>query len=71
MTSTTIPWFETLTDSVAALGAAAREARTAHRAARAAGAQCSLDRLRPVDGASPSPGRPRRFRNGRTTGRSS
>ncbi|MGW5850504.1 hypothetical protein ACWFQ8_21580 [Streptomyces sp. NPDC055254] len=56
MTSTTMPWFETLTDSVAALGAAAREARTAHRAARAAGAQYHLHRLRNVDGAVTVPG---------------
>ncbi|KOU72541.1 hypothetical protein ADK61_26790 [Streptomyces sp. XY66] len=57
MKSTTRPWFETLTDSVTALGAAAREARTAHRAAQAAGAQYNLDRLRLLDGAITVPGR--------------
>ncbi|MFJ3727019.1 hypothetical protein ACIPYQ_31260 [Streptomyces sp. NPDC090045] len=56
MTRTVIPWFETLTDSVSALGAAAREARIAHRAAQAAGAQYNLDRLRHVDGAVTVPG---------------
>ncbi|GGR85797.1 hypothetical protein Snoj_44230 [Streptomyces nojiriensis] len=56
MKSTTIPWFETLTDSVSALGAAAREARTAHRAAQAAGAQYNLDRLQYADGAVTAPG---------------
>ncbi|MFD9617863.1 hypothetical protein ACFWB2_11365 [Streptomyces virginiae] len=55
MTRTTLPWFETLTDSVAALGAAAREARIAHRAA---GAQYNLNRLRPVDGAITDPCQP-------------
>ncbi|MDX3536960.1 hypothetical protein PV721_21805 [Streptomyces sp. MB09-01] len=54
---TTVPWFETLTDSVSALGAAARETRTAHRAAEAAGAQYNLDRLRLLDGAITVPGR--------------
>ncbi|MFE5674028.1 hypothetical protein ACFQ7B_01240 [Streptomyces erythrochromogenes] len=58
MKSTTMPWFETLTDSVTALGAAAREARTAHRAAQAAGAQYNLARLRPVNGAITDPGEP-------------
>ncbi|MER6255724.1 hypothetical protein ABT224_30670 [Streptomyces sp. NPDC001584] len=58
MTRTTIWWFETLTDSVSALGAAAREARTAHRAAQAAGAQYKFDRLRHVDGAIADPCQP-------------
>ncbi|WP_329101933.1 hypothetical protein [Streptomyces sp. NBC_01439] len=58
MTTTTIPWFETLTDSLSALGAAAREARIAHRAAQAAGAQYHLARLRPVHGAISIPGQP-------------
>ncbi|MCX4800608.1 hypothetical protein OG594_02785 [Streptomyces sp. NBC_01214] len=56
MTSTTIWWFETLTDSVSALGAAAREARIAHRAAQAAAAQYDLGRLRPFDGEITVPG---------------
>ncbi|WP_183064601.1 hypothetical protein [Streptomyces sp. gCLA4] len=58
MKSTTMPWFETLTDSVASLGAAAREARAAHRAAQAAGAQFKFDRLRDVVGAIADPCRP-------------
>ncbi|MFE5521405.1 hypothetical protein ACFQ9Q_27320 [Streptomyces virginiae] len=57
MTRTTMPWFETLTDSVSALGAAAREARTAHRAAQAAASHYNLDRLAHVDGAITVPGR--------------
>ncbi|MCX4805073.1 hypothetical protein OG594_26280 [Streptomyces sp. NBC_01214] len=58
MTRTTIGWFETLTDSVSALGATAREARIAHRAAQAAGAQYKFDRLRHVDGAIADPCQP-------------
>ncbi|MFD7980844.1 hypothetical protein [Streptomyces sp. NPDC059071] len=50
MSPKTMPWFETLTDSVYALGAAAREARTAHQAAQAARAQYDLDRVRLLDG---------------------
>ncbi|MGP3685411.1 hypothetical protein ACTVZO_11990 [Streptomyces sp. IBSNAI002] len=57
MPRTAMPWFETLTDSVSALGAAAREARIAHRAAQAASEQYNPDRLRPVDGAITIPGR--------------
>ncbi|MGY3335941.1 hypothetical protein ACVW0K_002040 [Streptomyces filamentosus] len=57
MTRTTLPWFETLTDSVFALGAAARETRTAHRAAQAAVAQYDLDRVRLLDGEITVPGR--------------
>ncbi|MFI8792262.1 hypothetical protein [Streptomyces sp. NPDC055105] len=44
------PWFESLTDSVLALGAAARETRAAARAAELADAAYDVDRLRPVDG---------------------
>ncbi|MFI1809897.1 hypothetical protein ACH414_06090 [Streptomyces sp. NPDC020422] len=50
MTRKTLPWFESLTDSVFALGAAARETRTAHQAAKAAAAQYDLDRVRLLDG---------------------
>ncbi|WP_328632797.1 hypothetical protein [Streptomyces sp. NBC_00356] len=46
----TEPWFESLTDSAFALGAAARETRAAARAAELADAAYDLDRLRPVDG---------------------
>ncbi|WP_314244915.1 hypothetical protein [Streptomyces sp. DSM 40907] len=56
MTSTMIWWFESLSGSVSALGAAAREARTAHRAAQAATAHYSLDRLRHVNGEITVPG---------------
>ncbi|MDW6061341.1 hypothetical protein SAZ11_29155 [Streptomyces sp. FXJ1.4098] len=45
-----MPWFETLTDSVYALGAAAREAQRAARTAELAREAYDLDRLRPVDG---------------------
>ncbi|MEU8877584.1 hypothetical protein AB0D24_41945 [Streptomyces javensis] len=45
-----MPWFESLTDSVYALGAAAREAQRAARAAELARDAYDLDRLRPVDG---------------------
>ncbi|MBW8088492.1 hypothetical protein IGW14_10710 [Streptomyces hygroscopicus subsp. hygroscopicus] len=45
-----MPWFETLTDSVYALGAAAREAQRAARTAELARDAYDLDRLRPVDG---------------------
>ncbi|MFD4915942.1 hypothetical protein ACFWNR_22305 [Streptomyces virginiae] len=58
MTRTTMPWFETLTDSVAALGAAAQEARAARRAAQAAGTQVKFDRLRHVVGSIADPCRP-------------
>ncbi|MFE7411468.1 hypothetical protein [Streptomyces laurentii] len=51
-----LPWFETLTDSAYALGAAAREARTAHQAAQAAAAQYDLDRVRLLDGEITVPG---------------
>ncbi|MFB8046953.1 hypothetical protein ACFC8F_37305 [Streptomyces hydrogenans] len=50
MTRTALPWFETLTDSTFALGAAARETHTAHQAAQAATAQYNLDRIRLLDG---------------------
>lgn len=45
-----MPWFERLTDSVYALGAAAREAQRAARTADLACDAYDLDRLRPVDG---------------------
>ncbi|MEU8870276.1 hypothetical protein AB0D24_03775 [Streptomyces javensis] len=45
-----MPWFESLTDSVYALGAAAREAQRAARTAELARDAYDLDRLRPVDG---------------------
>ncbi|MEU9236829.1 hypothetical protein [Streptomyces subrutilus] len=50
MKTTTMPWFETLTDSVYALGAAAREAQHAHQGAALNAAQYDLDRVRFVDG---------------------
>ncbi|MER7515909.1 hypothetical protein [Streptomyces sp. NPDC126499] len=56
MPTKTLPWFETLTDSVFALGAAARETRTAHQAAQAATAQYDLDRVRLLDGEITAPG---------------
>ncbi|MCB5177802.1 hypothetical protein [Streptomyces antimicrobicus] len=56
--NTTPPWFESLTDSVHALGAAAREAQHAHHAARISLAHYDLDRLRAVDGELMVPGRP-------------
>ncbi|WP_435057533.1 hypothetical protein [Streptomyces sp. bgisy060] len=56
MTRTTLPWFETLTDSVFALGAAARETHTAHQAAQAAATQYDLDRVRLLDGEITVPG---------------
>ncbi|MFD7978818.1 hypothetical protein [Streptomyces sp. NPDC059071] len=49
MSRKSLPWFESLTDSVFALGAAARETRTAHQAAQAATAQYDLDRVRLLD----------------------
>ncbi|WP_405797388.1 hypothetical protein [Streptomyces sp. NBC_01506] len=57
MTSDTIPWFHHLTDSVHALGAAAREYRTASQAARVASWHIDPARLLPVDGALHVPGR--------------
>ncbi|WP_406302126.1 hypothetical protein OHA61_06200 [Streptomyces sp. NBC_00885] len=48
--TTTPVWFESLTDSVYALGAAVREAQRAARAAELARDSYDLDRLRPVDG---------------------
>ncbi|MEV7613284.1 hypothetical protein [Streptomyces sp. NPDC089799] len=50
MTRTVLPWFETLTDSVHALGAAAREAQRAYQAASITSDQYDLDRLRSHDG---------------------
>ncbi|ROQ31949.1 hypothetical protein EDD98_0916 [Streptomyces sp. PanSC19] len=58
MSRTPLPWFESLTDSVFALGAAARETRTAHQAAQAAAAQYDLGRIRLLDGAVTIPGPP-------------
>ncbi|MFF6774762.1 hypothetical protein ACFY8W_14525 [Streptomyces sp. NPDC012637] len=57
MSTKTLPWFETLTDSVFALGAAARETLTARQAAQAAAAQYDLDRVRLLDGEITVPGR--------------
>ncbi|TGA85302.1 hypothetical protein, partial [Streptomyces palmae] len=54
---TNYPWFESLTDSVFALGAAAREAQAAYRAAVLSCDAMDLDRLRPVDGEIAIPGR--------------
>ncbi|MFF7438698.1 hypothetical protein [Streptomyces sp. NPDC008122] len=56
MSRTPLPWFESLTDSAFALGAAARETRTAHQAAQAATAQYDLDRVRLLDGEITVPG---------------
>ncbi|MCX4529981.1 hypothetical protein OG982_30645 [Streptomyces sp. NBC_01551] len=50
MKTSTMPWFESLTDSVYALGAAAREAQHAHQGAVLNLAQSDLDRLRLVEG---------------------
>jgi hypothetical protein len=50
------PWFDTLTSSVYALGAAARECRTAHQTARAATWNLDPYRLMPVEGAVNIPG---------------
>ncbi|MFE5944247.1 hypothetical protein [Streptomyces sp. NPDC056480] len=50
MTRKTLPWFDSLTDSIFALGAAARETRTAYQAAQAASAHYNLDRIRLLDG---------------------
>ncbi|MFD7918876.1 hypothetical protein ACFV3R_06600 [Streptomyces sp. NPDC059740] len=58
MTTRTLPWFETLTDSVYALGAAAREAQRAYRSALIACDQYALERLRPIDGAVTLTGEP-------------
>jgi hypothetical protein len=57
MTATPV-WFESLADSVYALGAAAREAQRAARAAELARDSYDLDRLRPVDGHIRFDGRP-------------
>ncbi|MFI6084592.1 hypothetical protein ACIBBB_27070 [Streptomyces sp. NPDC051217] len=57
MTSDTIPWFHSLTDSVHALGAAAREYRAANQAARVASWHIDPARLLPVDGSVHVPGR--------------
>ncbi|MFJ9648146.1 hypothetical protein [Streptomyces sp. NPDC101206] len=57
-TRSTVPWFETLTHSVYALGAAAREAQRAYHAARITAAHYDLDRLKHVDGELTITGRP-------------
>ncbi|MFC8829378.1 hypothetical protein ACFT9I_28985 [Streptomyces sp. NPDC057137] len=57
MTSDTIPWFHSLTDSVHALGAAAREYRAANQAARVASWHIDPARLLPVHGSVHVPGR--------------
>ncbi|MFI1826614.1 hypothetical protein ACH41E_09165 [Streptomyces sp. NPDC020412] len=57
MPTATIPWFHSLTDSIAALGAAAREYRTASQSARIAVWHFEPLRLLPVDGAISVPGR--------------
>ncbi|MFB6631979.1 hypothetical protein ACFCWY_18950 [Streptomyces sp. NPDC056362] len=56
MSRKTMPWFESLTDSAFALGAAARETHTALQAAEAAVAQYDLDRVRLLDGEISVPG---------------
>ncbi|MFJ3769485.1 hypothetical protein ACIPQJ_30410 [Streptomyces sp. NPDC090082] len=58
MTHKPLPWFESLTDSAFALGAAGRETRTAHQAAQVAVAQYDLDRVRLLDGTVTIPGPP-------------
>jgi hypothetical protein len=50
MPKPTAPWFHSLTESVYALGAAAREYRTANQAARTASWHIDPLRLLPVDG---------------------
>lgn len=57
MTNDTITWFQSLTDSVHALGAAAREYRAANEAARVASWHIDPARLLPVDGSVHVPGR--------------
>ncbi|MEU5418747.1 hypothetical protein ACH4UT_24490 [Streptomyces sp. NPDC020799] len=53
----TIAWFDSLTESAAALGAAARESRFANQAARAALWAVDPGRLQPVQGLLSVPGR--------------
>ncbi|MGW8570613.1 hypothetical protein [Streptomyces niveus] len=57
MTSDTITWFQSLTDGIHALGAAAREYRAANQAARVASWHIDPARLLPVDGSVHVPGR--------------
>ncbi|WKK26966.1 hypothetical protein QZH56_16045 [Streptomyces olivoreticuli] len=57
MPHTTIAWFDSLTESVAALGAAARETRFANQAARAALWAVEPGRLQPVHGLLSVPGK--------------
>ncbi|MEU7601788.1 hypothetical protein [Streptomyces sp. NPDC041003] len=57
MTRTTMPWFENLTDSVTALGAAALEAQRAWQAAQITTHHYDYPRLRPREGTVTDPGR--------------
>ncbi|MFF4427116.1 hypothetical protein ACFY04_41330 [Streptomyces sp. NPDC001549] len=57
MTRTTMPWFETLTDSVTALGAAALEAQRAWQAAQITTHHYDCLRVRPLEGTVTDPGR--------------
>ncbi|CUW29658.1 hypothetical protein [Streptomyces reticuli] len=50
MTQRTLPWHDSLTDSVYALGAAARECQTAYQAAVIAKKHVDLDRIKLLDG---------------------
>ena len=50
MTKRNLPWTSTLTDSVFALGAAARECQSAYQAAVIAKGHVDLDRIRLLDG---------------------
>ncbi|MFD4863688.1 hypothetical protein [Streptomyces sp. NPDC058412] len=56
MTRTTMPWFETLTDSVTALGAAALEAQRAWQGAQVTSHHYDYLRLRPLEGTVTDPG---------------
>ncbi|MEU4583685.1 hypothetical protein AB0F92_16595 [Kitasatospora aureofaciens] len=53
-----MPWYTNLTDSLSALGAAAREARLAARAAQTTHALYDLDRIKPVDATVTADNRP-------------
>ncbi|MGW2585310.1 hypothetical protein ACWCYZ_29010 [Streptomyces virginiae] len=57
MTRTTMPWFETLTDSVTALGAAALEAHRAWQGAQVTTHHYDYLRLRPLEGTVTDTGR--------------
>ncbi|WP_329456782.1 hypothetical protein [Streptomyces sp. NBC_01497] len=56
MPTTTVAWFDSLTAGVQALGAAAREYRTAAQSARNAAWHTDPARLRPVSGSATVPG---------------